>query len=98
MNSRLPFGCCKKWDKTLRNVCFCCGASLAAQTFFNSDYEVKLRPEDEKITFREIISYVAQLSGSFAKINSNGELALNWYDYTSFKFNDYLEGGNFFRL
>lgn len=63
--------------------------------FFNSDYELKLRPEDEKITFREIISYVAQLSGSFAKINSNGELALNWYDYTSFKFNDYLEGGNF---
>ena len=79
----------------LRNACFCCGVSLAAQTFFNSDYEVKLRPEDEKITFREIVSWVAQLSGSFAKINSNGELTLNWYDYTSFDFNDYLDGGNF---
>lgn len=79
----------------LRNACFCCGVNLSTQIFLNSDYEVKLRPEDEKITFREIISWVAQLSGSFAKINSNGELTLNWYDYTSFDFNDYLDGGNF---
>lgn len=79
----------------LRNACFYCGVNLSTQIFLNSDYEVKLRPEDEKITFREIISWVAQLSGSFAKINSNGELTLNWYDYTSFDFNDYLDGGNF---
>ncbi len=38
---------------------------------------------------------MAQLAGSFTKINYNGKLTLNWYDYSSFDFNDYLDGGNF---
>ena len=46
---------------------------------------VASRPTDDKITFREIISWIAQLSGSFAKINHNGELFLSWYNFENFK-------------
>lgn len=79
----------------LRDICSCCGVSLSTQTFLNADYIVNSRPEDEKTTFREVISWVAQLAGSFEKINYNGELTLSWYDYSCFDFNDYLDGGNF---
>lgn len=79
----------------LRDACLCCGVSLFTQTFLNADYIVNSRPDDEKTTFREVVSWIAQLAGSFAKINYNGEFTLNWYDYSCFDFNDYLDGGNF---
>lgn len=82
-------------SEILRDACSCCGVSLATQTFLNSDYIVNSKPDDEKTTFREIVSWIAQLAGSFVKINYNGELTLSWYDYSCFDFNDYLDGGNF---
>lgn len=80
-------------SEILRDACSCCGVSLSTQTFLNSDYIVNSKPDDEKITFREVISWVAQLSESFARINYSGGLTLNWYDYSNFDFNDYLDGG-----
>lgn len=79
----------------LRDVCSCCNVILSTQTFLNSDYLVTERPVDDKTTFREVVSWIAQLAGCFARMNYNGELNLSWYDYSCFDFNDYLDGGNF---
>lgn len=66
----------------LQTVCDYCGVTLATPTFLNSDFIVKERPYDEAITCREIVSWIAQLSGNFARCDKNGELELRWYDHT----------------
>ena len=81
--------------EVLRDVCSCCNVILSTQTFLSSDYLVTQRPADDKTTFREVVSWIAQLAGCFARINYNGELTLSWYDYSCFDFNDYLDGGSF---
>lgn len=69
----------------LQDACNCCGVVLNTQTFLNYDYVAQTRPEDEKITFREIVAWIAQLSGNFARVNYNGTLDLFWYDYSKFE-------------
>ncbi len=69
----------------LQDACNCCGVLLNAQTFLNSNYIVNSRPSDEKTTFREVVAWIAQLSGNFARINYNGTLDLFWYDYSKFE-------------
>lgn len=69
----------------LQDACNNCGVILNTQRFLNDDYIVETRPQDEKITFREIVSWISQLAGNFARINYNGTLDLSWYDYSKFE-------------
>ena len=62
------------------DVCAVCGVTLATATFPNSTYSVATRPSESSITCREIISYVAQLAGCFARCNSSGALEIKWYE------------------
>lgn len=71
--------------KILKDTCSCCNVLFSEKDFLNSGYMVSSRPVDDKTTFREIVAWIAQLSGSFAKINHNGELFLSWYDFENFK-------------
>lgn len=64
----------------LITVCTHCGVSLATSTFYNQDYIIETRPDDDAISCREIISWIAQISVTFAKINNQGSLVLKWYD------------------
>lgn len=68
----------------LQDACTRCGVVLATQSFLNDDYVVTSRPADEATTYRDIVSYVAQLAGCWARINNLGELALGWYDFDRF--------------
>ena len=47
--------------------------------FPNKNYTVQEKPT-EKYTFRDILGYVAELSGSFARMNRQGALELRWYE------------------
>ncbi len=69
----------------LKDACLSCNVLFSEQDFLNSSYMVANRPADDKTTFREIVAWIAQLSGDFAKINHNGELFLSWYDFENFK-------------
>ena len=53
----------------LQTTCTHCGVELASTTFLNSDYVITTRPSDEAITCREVISWIAQMSGNFARCN-----------------------------
>lgn len=68
----------------LRDCCSSCGVLLQTQTFLNSTYRVLTRPEDQNLTFRQMVSYVAQLAGCWARINSNNRLVLDWFDFDRF--------------
>ena len=74
----------------LRDACTRCGVVLSTQEFLNDDYSVAARPSNDATTYRDIVSYVAQLAGSWARINNLGELVLGWYDTDRF----YPESGN----
>lgn len=79
----------------LQAVCNHCSVPLATVEFMNNDLEIAERPADDAITCREIVSYIAQISGSFARINVNGALELKWYDVSAFEQEDVLDGGIF---
>ena len=66
------------------DVCNRHGLTLATTTFLNSDYVVSTKPEDNSITDREIMSYIAELSGCFCRETRAGEIAFAWYDFDRF--------------
>lgn len=69
----------------LRDACERCGVSLETLTFKNSDYIVNTRPSDEKLTFRQVIAWTAQLGGQFLRCNSDGKLCCGWYDLKNYE-------------
>lgn len=79
----------------LQEVCEYCGVSLETLSFLNDDYSILESPSDEAITCREIVSYIAQISGNFARINVSGSLELKWYNIAAFENGLKLEGGTF---
>lgn len=70
-------------DTIIRDVCTLCGVNLASTTFPHRDTVIAERPTDEAITCREIIAYVAQVCGCYARCNTDGNLELKWFDTDS---------------
>ena len=77
-------------ENLLRTICTECGIPYNDADFINAEYTVDSPPE--KSTCREVIAYIAQLAGSFAKMTRDGYLELTWYGYSS---ETMLDGGNF---
>ncbi len=78
----------------IQTVCTYCGVSTVS-TFTNSNFTIQKRPDDEALTCRDIVSYIAQIAGCFARCNMNGVLELKWYDIGAFEQSDNLDGGTF---
>ena len=85
----------------LQAVCSHCGVTLATTTFTNYAFSIATRPVDTAITCREIVAWVAQLAGCYARCNTDGALELKWYYYVDFgiktttltsNFNGYANG------
>lgn len=66
----------------LIDLCNVGNVSQSATTFTNDDYRVLERPEGD-LTLRDVLSYVAEISGSYARFNRLGSLELGWYDNNS---------------
>lgn len=64
------------------NACNVCDVLPGTVSFPNMHYVVQTRPDGD-LTFRDVIGYVAELSGTFAKCNRNGALELRWYTPTN---------------
>ncbi len=61
------------------NICSVADVQPGTTSFINQDYIVDERPEGD-YTLRDILSYVAALSGNFARFNRVGSLELTWYE------------------
>ena len=79
----------------LTTICNYCGVPLATTTFSHDNYTITERPIDEAMTCLDMVSYIGQVTGNFAKCNTNGALELKWYDLTAFEESDSLDGGRF---
>lgn len=76
----------------LSDCCISCGINIGFKQFDNYDFVVDKKPED--CTYRQVVSWVAQIAGYNARINNNDYLELVWYD-TSLLEQNILDGGNF---
>ena len=63
-----------------QNICSHNNLTPATTNFPNKDYVVQEKPEGD-YTFRDILGFVAELSGTFAKFNRLGHLELKWYEF-----------------
>lgn len=57
-------------------ACQRCGVSLRTTTFPNSTYWVQSRPSDGTITYREVVSWAAQIAGGYARCSADGHLEI----------------------
>lgn len=84
--------------QTIINYCCSkCGVILNTNQFDNYAYKVYESPfgANEPVTYREIISYCAQIAGCYARCNTDGYLELKWYDTSIISKMGGLDGGNY---
>lgn len=72
-------------SEIVRDACKVCGVQLQTVTFDNDDYIVETRPNDEQLTFRQLIAWVAQIGGQFCRCDAYGRLCIGWYDLESYE-------------
>ena len=76
------------FPRTLVNiVTYCtskCGLSLATSVFRNYDKLIDKNPFVGKFTYRQILSYCAQLACCYCKCNNIGRLEFRWYKANAF--------------
>ena len=63
----------------VQDACSACGVTLATKSWDNDDYIVESRPDDDAVTYREIIAWAAQICCKYAKCDPDGCLVLDWY-------------------
>lgn len=63
------------------NICNVADVNIGTFDFPNKDYIVNTKPSGE-LTLRDVLGYIAELNGAFAKFNRNGGLELKWYTPT----------------
>lgn len=64
----------------IQSACRDCGVACDTSTIEMSAYRVEEKPEGS-ITYRDVISYCAQIMGCYARIDHNGRLTFGWYDF-----------------
>lgn len=89
--------CTLSYPATIRDIildaCRHCQVDCESGSIEMGNYIVKTKPEGS-ITYRDVISYCAQIMGCYARINHLGRLAFGWYDFSAVGSGD-LDGGIF---
>lgn len=78
----------------LSQCCTDCGVRIGFGEFDNWNFEVYERPEE--CTYRQIVSWAAQIAGYNARINTDDALELVWYTSAENVEENTIDGGNFF--
>lgn len=64
----------------VRDACEVCGVTLQTLNFYRDDYIVQNRPNDEALTFRQVLQWVAQIGCQWMRCDEYGRLCVKWYD------------------
>ena len=67
----------------VKDACKCCNMILSTDSlqFENYDYSISVKPENsDTVLFRDVLTWVGQISGHFWKCNSAGQLSAGWYN------------------
>lgn len=63
----------------IKDACEVCGVTLQTTSFDRDDYIVQIRPDDEALTFRQVLQWVAQIGCQWLRCDEYGRLCINWY-------------------
>lgn len=78
------------------DACTICGVPFSYLSIPNADFIITNEPVKEQTTFRQVLSWVAQIVGCYARCNTLGQLELKWCDTTILEdAYGYLDGGTF---
>ena len=66
-------------SQIIRDACNVCGVTLGTVSFYGDDYVVQERPADEALTFRQVLSWTAQLGCQWMRCDEYGHLCVGWY-------------------
>lgn len=81
-----PYNTNLAYPATLKQIyddlCTKCNLESGVTSFVNQDRVVDKKPEN--VTYRQVLSSIMQLSGSFAKIGRDGKLYPRWYQNADF--------------
>ena len=64
-------------------ICTNCSVTNSTPTFTNSTVSVTQKPDITDYTYREVLAYMCQISGTYARFKPNGELAISTIDSTN---------------
>lgn len=64
----------------VRDACSVCGVTLQTTSFDHDDYVVQQRPNDESLTFRQVLQWVGQIACLYCITDEQGRLCMEWYD------------------
>lgn len=69
----------------LVRLCNICAVSLSTtpSTLLNSDYIVTEKPTDENLTYRQILKWICEITGTCGYMDWDGKLRLEWYNNQS---------------
>lgn len=83
-------------DVIVRDMCTDLGVPLNTYDFPNKTTTISERPTEEATTYREVLSYIGQICGCYARCNVYGQLELKWYDQDALDSPTYAyDGGSF---
>lgn len=63
----------------VRDACEVCGVTLQTTSFDRDDYIVQNRPNDEALTFRQVLQWVVQIGCQWMRCDEYGRLCIGWY-------------------
>lgn len=67
----------------VQDACEVCGVTLQTTSFDRDDYIVQNRPNDEALTFRQVLQWVAQIGCQWMRCDEYGRLCVNWYGFVN---------------
>ena len=68
----------------LVRICDICNITLGTEplTLLNHDYIIKEAPSGDDLTYRQLLSWIAEITGTCGFIDWEGHLILKWYEMT----------------
>ena len=76
--SKLKYPATRK--QIIQDACKVCGVTLDTLNFYQDSYQIPARPDDEALTFRQVIAWTCQIGCQYARCDKYGRLTMKWYD------------------
>lgn len=79
----------------VRDICSEFGLDLNTQNFPQNSFVVNESPANGQITYREVLSWCAEIAGCYVRCDVNGGIIFGWYNQTALEdyYNDDDESG-----
>lgn len=77
-------------NQIVRDICSVCGVTLQTVKFDHDDFIIQSRPDNEALTCRQMLAWVAQIGCQWAKCDEYGRLCIEWYKDISSEANNLI--------